>query len=496
MVLPFLQQSESVIRDSLKNLISNDYLTGLDKYWSGDYSETAEYVSNLIANCPEHSNLFCLYRLWIEVLAERNDKQSLRALSLHLQKRGHCDTEHLATFQALQGVIHLELDELEAVTLIEKALQHELSNPYYWELKERLMLRKSNSEKFPYFKIESGAQFQDFFHWLALARESLITRNETTLETVLKSISSVFPASPTPSYFALHRHLEVGNFGEAVLEAKQLLKLYPDNSDYQILAAYSKLRLGEVKETLHILQQAIQVVGENDPDLLALLGYAYAELDKTEGSKRHAETAANYLRKALSASKAHGLPGSWIAAKLSTVTSEMPKNVDELCNVKQDELRPARIWLIKLSPRHQFELQTSHRKSIEHLSRPMGNLPRPGDLCFFAAEDSHRVLSSQDHAQDQTWRIIATYSVISEPIWHPYYRYTSTLKLETLSSIPVDVCLLDQNTQFKKGTVGKDHPYRFGVFELEEGALSIITELVKEHRELTTGEEYALSRSS
>lgn len=485
MVFSFVQKTNHQLCESLKQIITQDYNNALAKYWSHNFQEAADFVSMCILNNSTHKNLLPFYRLWIEILAETSDKQSLKALKNHIRTRCSVEPEYSQHFWALQGLIHLELDELEAVSLIDQTLKSNLENPYYWEFKSKLRLRSQDKKPFPNFKFSSPQDLQDFFYWETLAKEALLTRNHDSLESVLECIAQVFPSSPTPKLFSMHLHLDQGCFSEAVLDANYLLKLYPESSDYKIFSAYGKLRSGNVNGALKDLKE-VQDTAE-DADVLTLLGCSYAELSHSSNNKVHTEQAIQYLQKALNINKVHGYSTSWLSNKIHSITS-MEKNTSEdiMSNTKSD-IEPARIWLVKLSPRHQFELQTSPKKAIEHITRPMGNTPKPGDLCFFAA-------SSGVSTDQERWRIVATYSVVSDPVWHPYYRNVSTLKLESLESIPVDVCLLDEKDQATMVKLGKNHPYRYGVFELEEGALSVITEIIKQHHQ--TGKDKESSRYS
>src|SRR5690606_9138299 len=106
------------------------------------------------------------------------------------------------------------------------------------------------------------------------------------------------------------------------------------------------------------------------------------------------------------------------------------------------------------------------RSDVERIVRPMGNLPRPGDFCFFAAESA-----AGEKTAGKSWRIVSIYAVDSDPVWHPVDGHQTVLTLVDRPpvGIPVDVRLSDEEAkQFDKG-----HPFAHGVYELEMGALDI-----------------------
>src|SRR5690606_18869261 len=56
----------------------NAYHTGLVEYWAGRPQTSIEYITATLAEDPDHPYMLPMYRLWIELLADQNDKSSLR----------------------------------------------------------------------------------------------------------------------------------------------------------------------------------------------------------------------------------------------------------------------------------------------------------------------------------------------------------------------------------------------------------------------------------
>ena len=84
------------------------------------------------------------------------------------------------------------------------------------------------------------------------------------------------------------------------------------------------------------------------------------------------------------------------------------------------------------------------------------------------------------------WRIGALYSVVSDAYWHPYHGYICDLQLvsrQDVVSVPVDVTsiIAEQNGDGKG--LERDDPRRFGVFELDAQAQSVIADTLEQYSE-------------
>jgi hypothetical protein len=243
--------------------------------------------------------------------------------------------------------------------------------------------------------------------------------------------------------------------------------MFPSNVDYSYYHALALFEDGDYPGARRILSEVVRTQGETDAEIVGLLGHCHAKLGEPE-------KAAQLLRTAVSLLKAEGLPSSHVNIELANVEEEM----------RGDKLDPAiempratRMWLINLSPRRYHELQTSSETHIDRLLRPMGVEPRPGDYCFFAAPDA------PDAEGTSRWKIVAIYAVDSEPMWHPVHRYHTALRLVNRppEGIPVDVA--PAADEGRASDTDRDHPYSYGVYELEIGALDIITEAVRRHND-------------
>lgn len=437
------------------------YQKALRDFWHGDFAAAADAVSSNLVDEPDSIARFACYRLWIEALSEQGDKASLRSLLQHLFVRAQAEPDDQATYLALRGIIHLELDEASAAKLFAKAVTGNFGDPYTLELCQRVDQRFGASA-IPALA-RSTTRLDDFFHWQSLARGLLIHNAEEALQDTLHHIQHCFRGSPLSQVFEFHRCIERGYYAGAALVAERLVELYPDSSDYRYYHAYALFEDGNYPAARRILATWVDEYGETDAEFVGLLGHCHAKLGEPEQAKHYLQAAANLL-------KSEGMPSSHVRLELANVEEELR---GEQLDPALELPRQTRMWLINLSPRRYHELQTSSESSIDRLLRPMGASPRPGDYCFFAAGD-------QESSQIQ---VVAIYAVDSEPMWHPTYHYHTALRLVSRLSegIPVAVETAKDEAHSERRHIDSDDPFAYGVYELEIGALDIITEAVRQH---------------
>ena len=239
------------------------------------------------------------------------------------------------------------------------------------------------------------------------------------------------------------------------------------------MAGVSATHMEQFEVAREHLEKAIKLTGDEDADVVSMLGNTYAELSKRKNEKFYKDRAVQLLTKAQSLCKMEGLP-----ATLPGLAAAAMANVATDFLAKRDTA--PRMWLIKVSQRRYAELQNTHPRELKRIVKPMGAAARPGDICFFAAEAPR--LSA---TQERSWRICGVYAVASEPIWNPLTRYQTALQLISIppEPIPVDVHLLDSSDEVDTSRLERDHPVRYGVFELEDSALDIITEAIAQRRQ-------------
>lgn len=454
---------------------------GLRSLWAGKPRHAIDIVTKLLGDEPETDCRFAAYRLWIEALAELNDRASLAILADHLFIRGQAEPDDQEVYVALRGMVDLELDAIQAVRLTVKALRPGIDNPYALELiqlyENRIFARRLQEGDLPAL-LKSGAPIVDYFHWVQVARALQLTRDDEQLsveirdeaaeamDEVFEHIHEVFRGSPIPSLFAFHRCVQSRNFSAAAVMAHELVRAYPENIDFVYFHAYALFEDGDYPAARQVLNNTLSVTGERDPEILSLLGHCNAKLGDSERAR-------HYLQRSTEILRAEGLPHSHTYLELSDVEEDLRKGRPDPRYVTRNERA---YWLIELSPRRYHEMLTSTDESLAKLIRPMGIGAKPGDVAFFATK-----IRNKDGSK--AWKIIADYTVDSTPIWHPTQGYHTSLKLDSRYEVGI---VVPELKVLGPGKTIQEQGYhalhkKFGVFELDQRGIAQIAESLQEH---------------
>ena len=449
---------------------AHTYGAMLQAYFAGDTASSLGLATEMLADDPESADRFRAYRLWIEILAEASETAALVLLLDHVRHRADADEpEHYATYAALRGLIHFELDEMEAVQLLTRSLTRFSGDPYVLELRELFAGRKADNGDTAGLLTATGP-LRDFCHWQTLCRRLLAQGEEQALEVALNFLAHTAKHSPLPLLFEFHRCLERGFHAAAALVAARLVEQRPRDPNFQYNLAFALFEDGNYPRAKQVLSELVRAVGETDPEIVGLLGHCYAKLGD-------ATSAAPYLRRAREILTKSGLPSSHLAMELANVEEEIRGDFD---STAIDLPRPMRKWLLLLSPRRAHEFLSASEPVIDRLLRPMGAEPRQGDLCFFATA------SDRQGSQDEQWKIVGIYAVDSDAIWHPTQRHHSVLRLVARLpvGIPVEVAVRDEReAPARQQSLAIDAPIRFGVYELDSAAIDLIEDAVRLSRE-------------
>ncbi len=477
-------QQRSGGRANAKQQISREYLAGLKDYWAGRPRTAIEHVSKVLADNPEDTSKFSLYRLWIEVLAGDADRRALRSLAQHLYLRSQEDESTYDTYMALRGLIHLELDEIEAVQLMRKALNgSESKNAYILELHQRTEERfAENVEDVPNLLAELPARYMhDYFHWEVIARNFLVSGRQKELDHVLHKIQQLYPESTLSRVYRMHQAF-AGNKYEIALQIAQSLNAeYPGVADFEVFQAFAMMKLGRAQDAHQILARHVSIFGAHDVDVMSLLSESMHRLLKSDSELVNKEQVVETFKSTLKTLQDNGAPGRYVQQALYEMTA-----ADAVVD-GEGQVGHNRIWLVKLTPAQYHELQTSSEESLQTISRPLGTEPQPGDLCFLATES----YEGTKRAKSESWRIAGIYTVVSSPEIDAMHGFVSMLRLIQRPgiSIPVDIQPLDRPAI--KSRPGHRGVSNANVFELDQAALSIIAEAAnqrlnrgRENREL------------
>lgn len=392
------------------------YTQALEAFWQRKHKVAIGLLTERLAQDVDSHTSAVLYRLWIEVCAETSDKASLQVLKNHLFVMGQEKSEDHVTFFALRGLVHFELDEIEAAKVLAHACENLVRNPYVLELHQRLALRtrpaggfQGDMELHCLKLLSSKDGLRDYFHWQHVIQGLVTVGQQEFLGLVLEHVGQLYPRSPVPHLFEYHRSLEQGYFAAAATVAERLRELAPEVIDYMYFQAYAYFEDGDYPSARKILHEANQVTGGLDAEIVGLLGHCHAKLG---GSTE----AADCLRKSMELLSKEGLPASHVAIEYLDVQQEIDGNQSK--SDTSEMPREPQGWVVHLSSRRINELLTSPENVTERLLRPMGTKALPGDLCFLAAVADNGT----------RWQIHAVYAVESDPLWHPLQGYQSVLK--------------------------------------------------------------------
>ncbi len=480
---------ESTIKALHSQAGFKDYAACLVPLWNGQHAKAIDEASAIISANPDHPMRFQVYRLWIEALAGSGEKLSLHALQEHLLMRGEAAPEDRVTYMALRGLIHMELDRTHAARLMLRAISGETENPWAMELNEAVLNRDINPVELPAL-IQMSKPFADYVVWQNLVRTFAGMNQRHRAEPCLDIIDRLFTGNPLRDVCYFHWTSELADWASALEHATHLATTFQEHPDFGFYAAHAAYKMNRFNQAVVTLEASKGLNLETDPDASLLHGQALKQI----GMQKHDAGVLERARKSLTrASKLLSREGvspmvpEMLVNEINEFMNEISPGTGSESPETASLFRPTSAWLVKLSARRYQELRTSRESSIERLVRPLGPDARPGDLCFFAVDEN-------GNASDRTWKIAAIYTVDSDPVWHPYWRHQSALQLIHLPKklISVDVKMVDVPVApkgkaaakaSKASRLPKDHPLRFGVYQLEEGALDLIQEAIKQHQQ-------------
>ncbi|NDE14811.1 hypothetical protein EBZ80_07780 [bacterium] len=488
---------ESTIKALHSQAGFTDYAACLLPLWNGQNGKAIDAASAVISANPDHPMRFQVYRMWIEALANSGEKLALHALQEHLLMRGEAAPEDRVTYMALRGLIHMELDRTHAARLMLRAISGETGNPWAMELNEAVLNRDINPVELPAL-IQMNKPFADYVVWQNLVRTFVGMNQRHRAEPCLDIIDRLFTGNPLRDVCYFHWTSELADWASALEHATHLASTFQDHPDYGFFAAHAAYKMNRFNQAVVTLEASKGLNLETDPDASLLHGQALKQIGMQKHDAGILERATKSLSRASKLLSREGV-SPMVPEMLIREIKEALDDVNDANGAVTETaslFRPTGAWLVKLSARRYQELRTSRESSIERLVRPLGPDARPGDLCFFAIDES-------GNTADRTWKIAAIYTVDSDPVWHPYWRHQSALQLIHLPKklISVDVKMVDAPVApkgmdvapatkapkaaktSKASRLPKDHPLRFGVYQLEEGALDLIQEAIKQHQQ-------------
>lgn len=388
-----------------------NYLFVLKKYWEKDTKAVLHSVTKKIETIesPELSLLY--YRLWIEQLAELRDKASLRLLKKHILKLSSVSTEK-SEWQALRGLVHLELDEISFCSHLFTLLEEKLENSYVVEFCEKYRRRFCEDGKDPLFFSQYKKPIYDYFHLKTCAESLLLLGDFKSLDIVLNYVETSYTKSPMKKEFSFYKSLDEENFLESKKQIEALLLNYKNRKDYQFFYAYTLSRLGAWASSTNLLEK---LNNKEDPDIYSLLAYNSYMSSFGDVSSSHWQKAMNFFWKTEGILAKNGFSTKDPLLSLSLMFRHEKKIKKDRSGIREN----FSYWYVNLKSSSFGRLMSAEKDDIFYLHEKMGATAKEGDLVFFGSGES---VSGEP-------RLGAVYQVLSNPLWSHERGYETTLEL-------------------------------------------------------------------
>lgn len=407
-----MKESSSLVgsipsRSYFKEAFHKKYLECLNLYWNGSTEECLEKIHSVIKNHIEKDSISLFYRLWIEVLSEKEDRVSLDLLKNHFISLGSL-SEQYDMWLSLRGLVHFELEEMEACSLLLRALQDSYDNPYAMELKQRFELRKAENPVKRLSILDCKSPLEDYIVLQSSCRSMLENGDFNTLFPVLKKMSSTFMKSPLEAEFLFWKFFEDGDFEESIEIGKHLVLNFPKKENYSFDLAFVYFCNNEIDESIRFLESIIPEEKSKDPDLYSLLGYAY--LFKAEGpSSEEWKQGKKCFERALTHGISSGVPVHEILLFLNFI-----KNKEDKIPIQSESRN---YWKVLLSPRRESELFDGDSTETDYLFYNLNKDVSKNDLVFLVKSEEKKT------------QVFAVYKVLRSQVWSPYQKNLSMMEL-------------------------------------------------------------------
>ncbi len=443
--------------------LSRDYVDSLEDFWGGRKQTSIEHLSKALAEYPDHQDVLSLYRLWIEVLGEVEDKNGLQSLLKHLEIRSYESPKQAASFGALRGLICLELGRVEEAELYSVTAKGTSAVFYRSELLIRLRhLRGDFDYHGEHRKLEKSS---DYFHLRLLASTHFYHKNQKRMDELFHRIEGYFPSAPVGAYFGFHQAYEGGDMAVALQEATTLIEKYPSNLNFRVYRIYSLVSLRRFEEATNELEEALDVHGDADADLVCMAGNLFELIADLNDDDEYLEKSFEFHQRAVALLSKLGLPAFSSQEFVSLVVEGMQEQDEETVS----EAMVPRVWIYNATAKQYAGLVSSSGSEMDKLYLPVNHQAVAGDVCIFV----HRLDKLTDEVGERPWKIAGVYGLSSDPLWDPMDGYSNSLEL-LLKPEPSIPFLIDQ--------LGDAHEEGRS-YQMDEEAIDVFVESVKEYKE-------------
>ncbi len=455
-----------------KMLQNNSYKGALAAYWNGQVNKAIELLSPELEGDSSIIDTAPLYRLWIEILADKGEIAALRHLADHFGFLLEAEEEPVihTMNMALKGLIHFELDEVDAAKLMARSVADQKLNPYVLEL-EQLCRNRTNLDKVTNLLLPIKNHVFDYCQLATLAKTLYQAKDHNNLKWAVERIGQLYPEAPLAELFAMQDAVEKKQFEAAKSHARTLTKRFSDNVEFAFQYGYVAAKAGDHDNAITELTRASNMLHHEDPDVLSWLGFSLARKAAHGRNTVLKSEAENYLRKAITQLQSLGLPTTFASQELSTLQHAF-NQVPQVQNNK--------LWMVKVSASEFHQLKTGALEQIETMTHALHPNAKAGDLCIIVGDD---YASKALNERGVTWRLAALYSVTSNAYRHPLKGHVVNMTLinrQDKVSIPVNVTklLASQNSDGKldQSRIARAN----GVYELDADAQRVFADILEE----------------
>ena len=447
-----------------KQPTDNAYQDILVSYWNGDFEYCkAEIVSYLYGH-QFTDTAICLYRLWIEIHASEGDESGLRLLLRHTSDLASSAGSLASIFYAFAGLIHLELDEIEAASLMARGLKDNPEHVYSLELFLRLEARTSTTLPRSLLLQRPELVF-DYAQFEAIAGLYWQFNKSAKLKQLCQQVEQLFPDSPLILKTRIADYLNKKQWKKAYTTAESLYQKYPSHRQSVIFYSASLALAKEFDASIFSLER-LQTTHQ-DAEFLTILSYSYCQRYQKTGAALDLERAQLLIARANKFEQRRGA--------ISFLCSTIKARIDAMSDEAKD--RQPKVWMVQVNAKSFHQLRTEFQTG-KFVRKPLGSKVFKGDICIFVYQDQHR----SEYEEGVTWRFGAIASVADNPEWHPLHRYQSQLRIEMIPAIAVPLDI-KEDKPVDPSQFSPEDPRRYRAFELDDRALSIVDESLQQFAE-------------
>ncbi|MBP6218258.1 MAG: hypothetical protein KA436_06705 [Oligoflexales bacterium] len=444
----FLRKNDS--QSSPPDAFYKKYLKGLYLYWHEEKEDAITYACDVIEDEFDHPDVFLLYRLWLEILVDQKESSSLLALASHV-RRVSLEKEDQMTWIGLRGLIHLWLEEADAVSLLWKGSDRSSKSPHYLEWKHKLEMSLHPGRDVPVRLIDTDKPVRDYFQWQYLAREYLFSIDQESLDILFNRVDSLFPGAPLRDACLFHKKIEESSYDSALNYAKNLTKNFPENQSYGLQEAALKIYFRDFKSSISTLNQVQMLPGSKaksygsqdlnySSEVLTFLGYAHYLKSHGEIFSHDWIKSKKFLKSAEEYSGKDFYPSDEIKILLQTMeTKENEKN-----NIQKSYHK--NFWMVLMNSNCESEFYDMSDKDRLFLHVPLGIGVLQGDYVFLSG--TYRSSADNRYSDSESRsKVMAVYESVSDAYPHPLDGSQNILKM---------VCLLEKSMKLEWLPLARD----------------------------------------